>query len=77
MTTQNILNLIGLIVGMIGAYLMYHFTPKADSATWLYQDKELEELKKRDAYKNKMVRFGMLLLSIGFVFQLTALLLQK
>jgi hypothetical protein len=76
MAIQNILNVTGLSVGMIGAYLMFYFTPKADSGTWLYQREELEELRKKDAYKNKMVRFGMLLLAIGFVFQLAALFTQ-
>jgi len=76
MTVQNIINVTGLVVGMIGAYLMFYFTPKADSGTWLYQEEELEELKKKDAYKNKMVRLGMLLLAIGFVFQLVALFTQ-
>lgn len=64
----------GLAAGMVGAFLMYHFTPKADSGTWLYQEAELKERKKKDAYKNKMVRNGMLLLFVGFLFQLSALL---
>jgi len=76
MTIQNILNITGLSVGMIGGYLMFHFSPKSDSGTWLYQREELKALQKKDDYKNKMVRFGMLLLSVGFVFQLVALLLQ-
>ncbi len=77
MTIQNILNLIGLVAGMTGAYLMYHFTPKISSGTFLYQEAEAREHKKRDAYKNKMVRNGMLLLFIGFLLQLVALLLSK
>ncbi len=76
MTLQNILNVTGLVIGMAGSYLMYHFSSKVDSGTWLYQREELEELKKKDAYKNKMVRFGMLLLAIGFIFQLAALFTQ-
>jgi hypothetical protein len=75
MTTQNIFNLIGLVTGMSGAYLMYHFTPKISSGTFLYQEAELREKEKKDAYKNKMVRNGMLLLFIGFIFQLIALMM--
>jgi len=77
MPVQNILNLIGLITGMTGAYLMYHFTPKISSGAFLYQEAELKEHKKRDAYKNKVVRFGMFLLFIGFLFQGVALLISN
>jgi hypothetical protein len=77
MTIQNIFNLIGLITGMVGAYLMYHFTPKISSGTFLYQEAELREHKKKDAYKNKVVRFGMFLLFIGFLFQGVALLISN
>jgi fumarate reductase subunit C len=77
MTIQNILNLIGLVAGMTGAYLMYHFTPKANSRTIIYTRAEQDIIVKRDAYKNKMVRKGMLLLFIGFLLQVVALLLSK
>ena len=77
MTTQNVLNLIGLTLGMAGAYLMYNFTPKISSGTFLYQEAELREKEKKDANKNKMVRNGMLLLFIGFIFQTVALLISN
>ena len=75
MTIQNILNMAGLVINMIGAFMMYHYAPKIDSATWLYQREELAQIKKRDAVKNKMARRGMLLLFVGFIFQIAAFFL--
>ena len=73
MTAQNILNAIGLLTGMTGAYVMFYFSPKVDSGTWLYSDKEADKMRKRDRYKNNMVRNGMLLLFAGFLMQFIAL----
>lgn len=75
MTTQNILNLIGLIINMAGAYMMYHYTSKIDSRLFMYTDEEYIKLHKKDLHKNKMVRLGMLLLFIGFIFQFAILLI--
>ena len=75
MSTQNIFNLVGLIVNMIGAYMMYHYTPKVSSQLVMFTREEAAAFRKKDLYRNKMIRFGMLLLFIGFVFQFAALLL--
>ncbi len=75
MTAQNILTASGLLVGMAGAYLMFYFSPKVDSGTWLYQESVAEQIRKKDRHKNKMIRNGMLLLFTGFLLQLIALFL--
>lgn len=75
MTIQNIFNLIGLIINMVGAYLMYRNAPPVNSQTFLYRDEEMKQIIKRDQFKNKMSRYGMLLLFIGFLFQLIAFFL--
>ena len=76
MSTQNILTLTGLVINMIGAYLMYRNAPPVNSQTFLYLDKEMQEIIKKDKYKNKMSRYGMLLLFIGFVFQFTSVVAE-
>ncbi len=76
MTAQNILNLIGLIVNMVGAYLMYHYTPKLQSQFFLFTEGEYQKMKQQDVHKNKMIRLGMLLLFIGFLFQAIALFIR-
>jgi len=76
MSKQNIFNLIALAINMAGAYMMYHYTPKISSQLFLYTDAETESKRKRDAYKNKMVRIGMLLLFIGFLLQSIALFID-
>jgi len=73
MTAQNILNIAGLLTGMSGAYIMFYFSPKVDSGTWLYLESEADKIKKRDRQRNKMIRNGMLLLFAGFLLQLIAI----
>lgn len=73
MTIQNILNLIGLIINMTGAYMMYHYTPKINSGIYFYQEAEYKKMEEKDRHKNRMVRYGMFLLFIGFVLQFVAL----
>jgi len=75
MTLQNIFNLTGLIINMVGAYLMYRNAPPVNSQIFFYQERELEQMAKRDKQKNKMSRYGMLLLFVGFLFQLVAFFL--
>ncbi len=70
---QKILNIVGLVIGLIGAYLMYHFTPKANSQMILYRREEMKELLKKDQFKNRMVWLGMFLLFISFLCQAIAL----
>lgn len=75
MNLQNIFNLIGLVISMVGAYLMYRNAPPVNSQTFLYCDEEMEQIIKKDKFKNNMSRYGMLLLFIGFLFQLVAFFL--
>jgi hypothetical protein len=72
MTIQNIFNLAGLIINMVGAYMMYHYTPKVVSQTYLFTDSEQNKMREQDVKNNKMIRLGMLLLFIGFIFQFVA-----
>jgi hypothetical protein len=76
MIAQNILNLTGLIVNIVGAYLMYRNAPPVNSQTFLYRDEEMKEKIKKDKHKNKMSRYGMFLLFIGFFLQFIALLIN-
>lgn len=75
MNLQNIFNLTGLIINMVGAYLMYRNAPPVNSQTFLYRREETEGLIKKDKQKNKMSRYGMLMLFVGFLFQLIAFFL--
>jgi len=75
MKLQNIFNLAGLIINMVGAYLMYRNAPPVNSQTFLYRDEEMQQIIKRDKFKNKMSRYGMLMLFVGFLFQLIAFFL--
>jgi len=75
MNLQNIFNLSGMVVNMAGAYLMYRNAPPVNSQTFLYKHEEMQQIIKKDKYKNKMSRNGMLLLFIGFLLQSIAFFL--
>lgn len=75
MNLQNIFNLTGLVINMVGAYLMYRNAPPVNSQTFLYQREEMQQMVKRDKQKNKLSRYGMMMLFIGFVLQLVAFFL--
>lgn len=72
----DVLNLIALVISIIGSYRMYYFSPETKSEVYIYLDSEMEEIYKRDAYKNRMVRNGMFFLLIGFVLQAIAIFLN-
>jgi hypothetical protein len=76
MNLLTILNLCGLVINMIGAYLMYHYTPRVNSQVYLYQQEEAEQMWRKDQFKQRMIRLGMLLLFIGFILQLGSLLAE-
>jgi hypothetical protein len=54
---------------------MYRNAPPVNSQTFLYRDEEMKEKIKKDIHKNKMSRYGMFLLFIGFFLQLIAFFL--
>ena len=77
MTLKDVLNLIGLILNIIGAYMMYRFSSKVNSQTILYTREEAEAIRKRDSYRNRLIRIGMLILSIGIITQLIAFFVKS
>lgn len=72
--TWKLVNILAIIIAITGTYLMYHFGPKENSQTFLYRREEMEEVSKKDQFKNKMVRTGMLLLFISFLLQLVVII---
>lgn len=75
MSYYKILNIVGLVISMLGTFLMFYYSPKVESRFFLYQDQEYKAMHKKDNRKNKKIRFGMLLLFMGFLFQLISILL--
>lgn len=65
-------NLLGLIAGFIGAAIMFYGTPKVLSGTF-----HGGHNKERDKKGNRIIRIGMVLLTLGFLFQLIAMILTK
>ena len=73
MELNKLLNIIGLITNTLGAFLMFYYTPKVDSNTYLYNEDEQPEINGNDGSRNKWIRNGMIMLFIGFIIQLIAL----
>jgi hypothetical protein len=71
------LNVLSACLNMSGALLMFFNTPKVDSQLYIYNKAEMAEIHKRDERMNKLTRFGMLLLFVGFLLQLGALVIPK
>jgi accessory gene regulator protein AgrB len=76
MIIEKTLSVLSLTTGIIGSFLMYYYTPKIESQIYLYTKLEEEKLRQIAAYKNKMVRIGMLLLFISFLLQLSTFFLN-
>jgi hypothetical protein len=72
MNWSTLLNLSGLVVNMAGAFIMYYYSSKVSSSIFIYTDAEMKRHKEKDLFKNRMIRFGMLLLFIGFLVQALA-----
>lgn len=77
MDYSNICNIIGLGFDILGAFLMFWFTPKIDFNTYVFNSSEAPEFEAKARFKNNMVRFGMILLVCGFSLQGLALLLKN
>jgi hypothetical protein len=73
---SQVVNALGLFIDICGAYLMFSNTPKVTSQTYVYNQSEMTELRRRDQVKNKRIRLGMILLAIGFTLQLAGMFLQ-
>jgi H+/gluconate symporter-like permease len=68
------MNIIGLVLSILGSFFMFYFFSKVESRNFLYSKKEDNARHKKDLKKNRMIRFGMFLLFIGFIFQLYAII---
>lgn len=75
MNYYKILNISALVISMLGTFLMFYYSSKVDSRLFFYQEGEYKDMHRKDNRKNKMIRFGMLLLFIGFSLQLISMLL--
>ena len=73
MISDLVFNVLGLLLNISGAGLMFWGSPKISSQVFLYNKSEKEGLQKIDKANNQKIRWGMILLFLGFVFQFIAL----
>lgn len=69
----NVINLLALLLSITGTFMMFYYSPVINSQVFLYRKSELENIKKSDAYKNKMLRFGLILIFISCLLQAIAI----
>ena len=69
----QIINALGLASGFIGALVVFSFSPKVSSSTFLYNQSEESRILRTDRRKNRISKMGMILIAIGFGLQLVAL----
>ena len=76
METSNLLNSIGLVLGMIGVVLLFFYgiSPMIDSdgTVFLAAEQEDENEKKKAKKYNCFSRLGLILIFIGFILQLSS-----
>lgn len=70
MSTATVVNSAGLIIDIIGALMIFLNSPKLEAMSWIgdYSEKEFKETNR----KNKIARFGMIVIAIGFALQLVS-----
>lgn len=72
---NKLLNIIGLVINIAGALLMFINTPRVNFQVYLYNREEGPLLRDKEKRMNKRIKQGMLLLFIGFFLQLIAIFL--
>ena len=70
MELSNLINSIGLVTDIIGALLMFYYSPITTFYTHIYNFGEEEKLKEKANKINKYVKIGAYLLFTGFTLQL-------
>ncbi len=76
MEISNLLKIIGLFINICGALMLFFATPKVNSETAIYSEKESPQMERKDLLKNRVKRSGALLLFLGFLCQLIALVID-
>ncbi|MFN8231505.1 MAG: hypothetical protein U0V03_11340 [Bacteroidia bacterium] len=66
-TLSDLINIVALLMGLIGSFLMFYYSPNVDSV--IMQSLDTENLKKKDNLKNKRIRQGMFFVMLGFALQ--------
>ena len=70
MSLTSLLTNTGLILGIIGALMIFFSSPKVSYSITIHKDEEYKNLSEKANHKNKLAKFGALILFIGFLFQL-------
>lgn len=73
MNVYKVLNIIGLMISMLGTFLIFYYSSKVESRVFLYTIEELKIKHLKDIFKNKMMHFGMKMLFTGFCLQLISM----
>lgn len=73
MDSSDGLNIMGLVMNIVGAFVMYKNSQPVTFETFIYCSGNSEKRKRKAKRMNRNERFGLILLVIGIVFQLNAI----
>lgn len=76
LSLTDLLNLLALLLNGLGSFFLYYYGQKVNSQTILYMKSEMPKIKERDAFRNKMIQRGMLLLFLGMILQAISIYLK-
>lgn len=66
----KLINVVGLILDITGAVMIYLNTPHPSNQTWIYSSEEGKALYQQEKKERRRVKLGMILLGSGFLLQL-------
>jgi hypothetical protein len=69
-------NIAGLCLDIVGAVIIWGYTPAQRSQLFIYQKEEYIEMAKKDKRNELRINRGMIALGTGFVLQLIATLME-
>lgn len=76
MTTYQLLNSIGLFIDIVGVLLVFFNSPVVTYKTYIYKREEEDKFERKAVKKRNLSRIGIGLIGIGFMFQLSGVMLS-
>ena len=66
-----------IVLGLLGTVMVFKFSPQVSSQTYLYEQSEMEQIRKKDKRKRTLATVGLYLVASSFLLQLGLTVAQK
>jgi hypothetical protein len=74
--SMKLFNIFGLLLNLIGAVMMFYSNPVHSKRISFHEEDELKSILKKETKDRKNLKFGLLLMCLGFTIQLAASILE-